>query len=361
MHGHEVRPLIQIIQRAGRTGGGTTSGWSVVDPSAQRLDAGALAAAAEFAKTNGADSLLVIRRGQLACEHYWNGKTAADLQQTYSGTKSPFALLVGRSIERGYLTGLDQAVRELVPEMPEHQAQLTFRNVLAMESGMEYSPQIDALAQTGLSQLEIALQRGINAQPFARYHYNNAAYRLLFTALERAAGTDLETLTDREIFQPLSFCNACWVRLYAKKDADERFTGYQSVRMAPRDFAKTTQIIIDDGMWLGERFVPADFAKSLIKSPSPSVNPSFGLFHHLNAGAFYRDINAPEPPIAGRLVPGAPSDLFFMYGAGGQITAGIPSLGLVVVRTGQDRGASIYKPGNHFAQMLKMVAACVAN
>ena len=352
--------MIQIVQRAGRPSSGTTSrGWTAVDPSTQNLDVGALAAAAEFAKANGADSLLIIRHGRLAYEQYWNGKTAADLQQTYSGTKSLFALLIGRSIARGYLTGIDQAVRELVPEMPEHQAQLTFRNVLAMQSGMEYSPEIDALAQTGLSQLEIALQRAINARPFERYHYNNAAYRLLFTALERAADMDLEALTDREIFQPLSFGNACWVRLYAKDDADERFTGYQSVRMAPRDFAKTAQIIVDDGMWLGERFVPANFVRSLIKAHGPAANPSFGLFHHLNAGEFYRDINAPEPPIDGRLAPGAPSDLFFMYGAGGQITAGIPSQKLVAVRTGQDRGASIYKPGNHFAQLLKMISECV--
>jgi len=354
--------VIQIIQRAGQPGGGTTSaGWSSVDPSAQNLDIGALTTTAEFAKENGADSLLIIRNGRIAFEQYWNGKTAADLQQTYSGTKSLFALLVGRAIVRGYLTGIDQAVREIVPEMPAHQAQLTFRNVLAMQSGMEYSPQIDALAQTGLTQLEIALQRAVNAPPFTRYHYNNAAYRLLFTALERAAGMDLEALTEREIFQPLSFGNACWVRLYAKAQERERFTGYQSVRMAPRDFAKTAQIIIDDGLWLGERFVPADFVGALIKAPSPSVNPSFGLFHHLNSGAFYRDINAPEPSIDGSLVPGAPSDLFFMYGAGGQITAGIPSLKLVAVRTGQDRGASIYKPGNHFAQLLGMIAACVAN
>jgi len=352
--------VIQIIQRAGRPSSGTTSrGWTAVDPSTQDLDIAALTAAAEFAKANGADSLLIIRHGRLAYEQYWNGKTAADVQQTYSGTKSMFALLVGRSIARGYLSSLDQAVRELVPEMPEHQAQLTFRNVLAMQSGMEYSPQIDALAQTGLSQLEIALQRAINAEPFARYHYNNAAYRLLFTALERAADMDLEALTDQEMFQPLSFGNACWVRLYAQEGADEKLTGYQSVRMAPRDFAKTAQIIIDDGTWLGQRFVPADFVTALIQAPNPSVNPSFGLFHHLNSGESYRDINEPEPPIKGRLVPGAPSDLFFMYGAGGQITAGIPSQNLVTVRTGQDRGASIYKPGNHFAQLLKMISECV--
>ena len=38
------------------------------------------------------------------------------------------------------------------------------------------------------------------------------------------------------------------------------------------------------------------------------------------------------------LVPGAPEDLFLQYGAEGQIIAGIPSLRLVVVRTGRSDG-----------------------
>ena len=92
--------------------------------------------------------------------------------------------------------------------MPDAQARLTFRNVLAMQSGMETSMRIEGMGRTGKTQLEIALEREIVAQPFERYHYNNAAYRLLFTALERASSMDLEALTEAEIFSPLSFDGA---------------------------------------------------------------------------------------------------------------------------------------------------------
>jgi CubicO group peptidase (beta-lactamase class C family) len=165
---------------------------------------------------------------------------------------------------------------------------------MAMQSGMENSVEIDALAQSGMTQLEIALQCKVNAPPFARYHYNNAAYRLLFTALERASGMDLETLTEKEIFDPLAFGNAHWMRIYAVNEGDERFTGYQSVRMTPRDFAKSTQVIIDRGLWDGKPFISAVAANAIINAPAPLVNPSFGLFHHLNGGTFYRDITLPS-------------------------------------------------------------------
>lgn len=327
--------------------------WPKITPEDAGLDATALESVAQLAADNASDSLLVLRNGKLVLERYWNDKTASDVQQTYSGTKSLFSLLVGRGIACGYLEDLDQPIRRLVPEMPASQDQLTFRNVLAMESGMENSMQIESLGQTGKTQLEVALERQITSAPFERYHYNNAAYRLLYTALERASGMDLEELTAKEIFGPLSFNGAYWMRLYAVSNRGERFTGYQSIRMTPGDFAKSAQVIVTDGMWADEQFLPHGYVKALIRSPAPEANPSFGLFHHLNAGTFYRNFAVPER-IDRQLVPGAPEDLFLMFGAGGQVVAGVPSRKLVIVRTGGNAG-SIYEADNYIARLLRMV------
>ena len=224
-----------------------------------------------------------------------------------------------------------------------------------MASGMETSPRIDALGQTGMTQLEIALERKIVAAPFERYYYNNAAYRLTFTALERASKMPFEELTATEIFEPLSFSDAHWMRIYAVDETSEhpteRLTGYQSIRMTPRDFAKSAQVIVGDGLWNGERFLPAQYVQALVRPQEPPLppeaNPSFGLFHHLNAGSFYRDIAVPNR-IERKLVPGAPDDCFLMFGSGGQVVCGIPSQQLVVVRTGPNAG-SIYDDGNYIA------------
>ncbi len=345
---------LRIEERPGRIYEATEEfRWPAAAAEDAGMDAAVLESIAQLAADNASDSLLVIHNNRLVLERYRNQKTASDVQQTYSGTKSLFSLLVGRSIARGYISHLDQSVRTWVPEMPESQEQLTIRNVLAMESGMENSMQIEGLGRTGKTQLEIALERQITRAPFERYHYNNAAYRLLFTALERASGMDLEVLTEEEVFKPLSFSGAYWVRLYAVSDGEERFTGYQSIRMTPGDFAKSAAVIVDGGRWGGEPYLPEDFVGELIRSPAPEVNPSFGLFHHLNAGTFYRDYAVPER-IERRLVPGAPEDLFLMFGGGGQVVAGIPSLKLVIVRTGRNAG-SIYEADNYIARLLKRV------
>ena len=320
--------------------------------------------AAELAARNRSDSLLVIRNGALVLERYWNDKTANDFQQTYSATKSLYALLVGRSIARGYLRDIDQPVRKLVPEMPAMQSEITFRSVLAMQSGKRVGDAVgdgefhaDRIPWPDRDDPTIALERAVIARPFEKYHYNNAAYRLTFTALERASGMDLEDLTVAEIFDPLSFSGAHWMRIHAVSEEGERLTGYQSVRMTPRDFAKPAQVILDRGMWNGERFLSASYVDMLVRAPTPEVNPSFGLFHHLNAGSFCRNFAVPD--IIGRqLLPGAPEDSFLMFGAGGQVVIGIPSLRLVIVRTGGGSG-SIYDADYYVADLIRLIRAAV--
>ena len=307
--------------------------WSTATSSEVGLDAGQLDLAFEFARDNLSDSLLVFRYGKLIRESYWNGKSASSVQQTYSGTKSVFALLIGRLIERGILSRLEQPLCELIVELPDRLRQVTFENILAMQSGVANSPEIEELGGTGETQLDIALGREIEAEPFTKYYYNNAMYRLLFTAVERASGRSLEELTRDEVFVPLGFDGAYWVKLYTVDEAREMFRGYQSICMTPRDFAKSSQVILDRGQWQGRRYLSESFISR-----------------------YYRERLVPNR-IDRKLLPYAPDDAFLMFGVGGQVTVGIPSLDLVLVRTGD--GVSLYDAQNTVATLVKLLVDAV--
>ena len=338
--------------------GGKKFSWPTATPESAAMNPDLIGEAASIAEDYNSGSLLILRDGKLVHEQYWNTKTAEDLQQTYSGTKSIFSLLLGRVIERGYIEHFDQNVRDFIPEMPKAQGQLTFHNVLAMMPGtLNVTAEVEGAGAKGITHLETALTREVVALPFARYSYNNSAYRLLHTALERASGKTLEDLTVEEIFDPLSFTEGThWVLNYATSaDRGDIFLGYQSIKMTPTDFAKSAQIILDHGKWQGEGFVDPDYADNLIKVQRPEINPSFALFHHINGDAFCQMDGAKIPH---KLLPGAPDDTFLMYGSRGQIVAGIPSLDLVVVRTG-DHEESIYHKNNFIAGMLARITASV--
>lgn len=327
-------------------------------PQAAGMDPAKLEAAAKLAESAGSDSLVVLRRGKIVLERYWNGKTADDVQQMFSATKSPFAFLVGRAIDQGFIKGLDQPVVELVPELAgAGREALTFRNIMAMESGLDQSRDLDA-EDTRLerTQLEAVLARSVKFPPFERYHYNNAAYRLLFTALERATGMTLHEWTRRELFAPLGMNGAYWVELWA----GERFLGYQSIRMRPRDLAKAGLIMLDKGRWAGKPYLSSEYIETLATAGSTAANPSYGLFWFLNRGDHYRDYYVPDR-IDRKLLPGTPDDAICNYGSGGQLLVAVPSLEIVWVRTGRTIPSTIYQEGNTMALLSKLICESAAN
>ena len=61
-----------------------------------------------------AASLLVVRDGKLAFEHYFNGFDAADANNVHSLTKSILSLLTGIAIDDGHLD-LDTRIGDVLP------------------------------------------------------------------------------------------------------------------------------------------------------------------------------------------------------------------------------------------------------
>lgn len=336
--------------------GPDTAPWPTGDAAEAGFDPAGLERLAHLAESTHADSLLVIRHGRLVFERYWNDRGPDDVQQTYSGTKGPFALLVGRVLARGDIESLDQPLVDFVPELAGQTRDLmTFRNVMAMASGLAQWPALDrADREAGRSQLEAALARGMTHAPLDYFIYNNAAYRVLFTALERATGLSLPDLTRRELFEPLGMEGAYWVEIHT----DERLLGYQSIRMRPRDLAKIGQVMLNDGLWNGQRYLAADYIAQLRTAPAPKANPSYGLFWHLNSGDWYLSFR--ESDFVRRpLLPGTPPDAVAAWGNSGQIAVVVPSLDLVWVRTGRQIPSNIWTPGGTTAQLSAAVVAAV--
>lgn len=333
----------RTIQIPGKiSAGGERFVWPRAEPAEVGLDKEKLEAAAQIAEGANSFSFLVVRQGKLAFERYFQGKTAEDVQQNYSAAKSPFSFLIGRAIEQGHFKGLDQSLGDFIDEMKvDGKDKVTIRGILAMESGLAQSRELDeADAASGDSQLEVGLRRKMTHEPLTHYAYNNAGYRLLFTALEKATGMSLEDYTERELFEPLDMKGAYWMLL----QREGRHLGYQSIRMRPIDMAKVGQIALDGGLWRGKRYLRADYVRQLLTPASAEANPSYGLFWHLN-GDYFRSYFVPSR-IERRLLPGVPSDAFTQHGSGTQFITGIPSLGLVVVRTGRepDSSLSFYSP-----------------
>jgi CubicO group peptidase (beta-lactamase class C family) len=94
---------------------------------------------------------------------------------------------------------------------------------------------------------------------------------------------------------------------------------------AARDWARLGNLYLQDGVWKGQRILPAGFVK-FVSTLAPAWvaddRPIYGGFFWINGDG--------ELPI--------PKDAYYMSGAGGQSTIIIPSHDLVVVRLGHYKG-----------------------
>ena len=336
--------------------GSDPTSFETVDAREAGFDPDMLATAVALAGSGDSDALLIARHGKLVLERYWHGKTSDDVQQMYSATKSPFTYLDGRALELGLLRSLDQPVIELVPELAgDGRETMTFRSIMAMASGLEQTTAMDqADRRTGRSQLQSVLARRVEREPYEYYIYNNAAYRLLFTALERATGRSIPDFSRDELFAPLGMNGAYWV----EHRANGILMGYQSIRMRPRDMVKVGQVMLNGGEWAGERYLPEAYLAELLAAPAPDANPSYGLFWHLNSGDFYLSY-AESNHMEGNLLPGTPRDAIANYGSGGQVVVVVPSLDLVWVRTGPTIESAIWARNNFVARLSAAIADAV--
>ena len=89
----------------------------------------------------GTVALLVLRRGELVYENYFNGFTRETVGTSFSAAKSVVSALLGIAIAEGQVKGVDEPVTTYLPELLKNDARfakITLRHLLQMRSGIAF-------------------------------------------------------------------------------------------------------------------------------------------------------------------------------------------------------------------------------
>jgi CubicO group peptidase (beta-lactamase class C family) len=104
--------------------------------------------------------------------------------------------------------------------------------------------------------------------------------------------------------------------------------------------ARFGSLLMNDGYWNGTPVQTDLNYLQAMRTPSQSLNPSYGYLTWLNGQSSYKlpglQVNFPGP-----LLPNAPMDMYAAEGKNGQIINVVPSTGMVVVRMGATLGNSL--------------------
>ncbi|GAA3972057.1 hypothetical protein GCM10023085_62870 [Actinomadura viridis] len=313
--------------------------WEKVAPSAAGLDAAELERIAARAKTGKSNCLAVLRDGKLAGEWYFGGTEATTTQNVWSATKSITSVLVGIAQDDGALR-VDDSASKWIEEWKGTPAEaVTVRDLLSNDSGREWAFTTDyrrLLAAQDRTKFAIGLKQ--QHKPGEIWVYNNSAIQTLQRVLQKSTGRDVARFAEERLFRPLGMN-----RTTMTADRTGNAQTFMGVNSTCHDMARFGQMMLDKGRVRGRQVVSAAYVKAATGKPSTKLNAAYGYLWWLNrpgpvlSPRAATDLGGAGRPAAtrGRLVPGAPPQLYWALGLGNQLVQVDPETRTVVVRLGK--------------------------
>lgn len=281
----------------------------------------------EYGEGARTSAILIATADQIIAEHYVDGFTPTTSQRTWSVAKSIAASVVGAAVEDGLVdVKAPAAMPEWSRALDPRQA-ITLENLLHMASGLDSNRagnRTDRLYLGGGLVTDTASRTAMEAVPGERWKYANNDTLLAVRHL-RAAMTD-DAAYFAYPFKALLH-KIGMTHTFLETDWEGNFILSSQVWTTSRDLARLGLLHLNDGMWNGERILPAGWA-DYVATPAPAQPPQRSDGRPtVGYGAqwwLYQDF------------PGLPADTYAARGNRGQILMIIPSKGLVLVRRGYD-------------------------
>ncbi|WP_238435801.1 MULTISPECIES: serine hydrolase [unclassified Frankia] len=314
------------------------AGWETADPASVGLDPSVLADLAKTAETGKSNCLLVVRGGKIAGEWYFRGTNANTEQDVFSATKSVTSTLTGIAQDDGDLKITQPASTWIPAWRGTPSAAVTVRDLLSNDSGRQWSIDLDYdKLIKARDKTAFAVGLGQAQAPGQVWAYNNSAIQTLDQVLQGATGQDPAAFAQQRLFAPLGMTHTSMSHDGAGNT--EMFTGVHSTC---RDLARFGQLALDHGTWHGRQIVSTDWLRAATGTSSTQLNAAYGYLWWLNhQGLVGNPLVATDlsqvgnqTSKQGRLVAGAPDDMFWAIGLGNQVVQVDPATDTVVVRLG---------------------------
>lgn len=297
-------------------------------PAQVDLDPQAVRLAIAYATTQASSSVRVYRRDCLVGTSGYDALTQFTPSNLWSATKGVVAMLVGRAAHLGLLS-LDDTVGEHLRSADAAHARITVRQLLTQTSGLAFHWANDVAAGRGDS-VAFTLRLPFDHEPGTYFEYAQTTVTLLGAVVEAAAGEDLQDFAQRELFGPLGIPRSRWS--WARDGAGHTH-GFAFLAMAPIDLARLGGLLLHRGRWGSTQLLTPGFVDQM-SQPTPT-NPSYGFLVWTNQGEWgYSASSLVRRRKDHRWLVAAPADTYALSGMFDQMVWVVPSLDMVVVRTG---------------------------
>lgn len=232
-----------------------------------------------LAGQSNSSSLIVIQDGEVIAEEYFGNEKR--LIETMSVTKLIVSIGIGRLYTTGKIESLDQPVFDFYPEWRQgKKREITIRHLLEHTSGLQNAMNAQEEIYTSPDVVQLALAAELSESPGTQVRYNNKAVNLLAGIFEEASGLRMDKYFEREIFSVMGIEKYEW-----QKDPSGYPYAMSGLKMSGLDVAKFGQLVLNDGVWKGERVISKNYISQMM---GEGTGQEFGLlWRKLRSGTVY--------------------------------------------------------------------------
>ncbi|SLN63745.1 6-aminohexanoate-dimer hydrolase [Roseovarius litorisediminis] len=224
-------------------------------------------------------SLLVLQKGQIVHESYYQGTGADDRRISWSVAKSYLSALFGILVAEGQITSLDDEVTQYAPVLTGSAYDgATIRNLLQMTSGvtfdedyLDYHSDINrmgrVLALGGTMDGFAAGLTARDAEPGRKWHYVSIDTHIVGMVVRGATGRDIPDLLSEKIIAPLGQ----EAEPYYLTDGQGVAFVLGGLNQSTRDYARFGLMIARMGRYNGQQVVPVDWVAASTRASAPTA------------------------------------------------------------------------------------------
>ena len=215
-------------------------------------------------------SMMLLRRGKVVAEGWWNPYAPEIPHTLYSLSKSFTSHAVGLAVSDGLLKTTDKVVSFFPGKLPttisQNLAAISVHNLLTMSTGHDLEP--DTI---GDDWVRTFLAAPIKHTPGTHFLYNTAATHVLAAIVEQLTKQSLTAYLTPRLFEPLGILNPKW------QTAPSGVTiGGYGLSLRTEDIAAFGQLYLQRGRWNDKQLIPESWIDLATAKQVSNGHPATG-------------------------------------------------------------------------------------
>jgi CubicO group peptidase (beta-lactamase class C family) len=240
-----------------------------------------------FLKRNHTQGIVVLYRGNLVFERYYDGASDASRFTSWSVAKSLTATLVGMALADGKIRSLDDTLGKYVPALRTTAYDgVTIDQALRMRSGIAFTEEyaegasdIATYMQTSVieqfgSADRLAAGYPLAADPGTIFNYNTAETQILGWLVREVTNKSHAAYLEEKLWRPLGMEHDASIVLDRPGPEGIEMAGC-CLNASLRDWARFGQLHLQRGVWQGKQILAEDWVRRAT-SPSGESDSFYG-------------------------------------------------------------------------------------